>query len=236
MSTILKAGSSGKVLRRLDTVDLADHLREARGIIEAAQRRAEAHFRRIQEEAKDAAEQLRQDAREDGFRAGVEQGVQAGQEQGLEEARRRFEDEHARLVADLKRMVADFEGMKEELRLAAQRDLLGFSVMLARKLTFAVGELHHEAVVENVRRAVETVGKFTDLTICVNPADAAAMERFCADLRVQIARGNSVRLAVDESIAAGGCVVRSERTEVDARLETQAEEIAALLLGERRRD
>ena len=35
----------------------------------------------------------------------------------------------------------------------------------------------------------------------------------------------------DESLAPGGCVVEARRTQVDASLETQTREIAALLLG-----
>ncbi len=36
MSTVIKANEGGRLLRRLSTVDLADHLAEAQGVIDQA--------------------------------------------------------------------------------------------------------------------------------------------------------------------------------------------------------
>jgi len=230
-STVLKAGSSDRVLKRLATVDLADHLREAHGVIEEARRRAADHLARSEAQSKQDADAARQAAYSEGFRKGAEEGAQSGLRQALAEATERFNREHGHLVADLQRVVAEFDARKEELGLAAQRDLLDFAVLLAQKMTYAIGSQHRDAVVENVRRAIECVSRATDLTIRVNSADTAALETFASTALRQVQGSAAVRIQVDDSIAPGGCVVQSDRTEVDARLETQAEEIAALLLG-----
>jgi flagellar biosynthesis/type III secretory pathway protein FliH len=39
-------------------------------------------------------------------------------------------------------------------------------------------------------------------------------------------------VVADEGIVPGGCIVRTERSEVDVTLDTQVAEIVALLLGE----
>ena len=46
----------------------------------------------------------------------------------------------------------------------------------------------------------------------------------------------AIRVIADESMAPGGCRVETDRTVVDASLETQVDEIVTLLLGERTND
>lgn len=229
MSTILKAGASGAVLKRLATVDLADHLREANGVIDDARRRAASHIARARQQAKLTTGAIHQKAHEEGFRKGLEEGASIGRREAFDQATEAFHREHAHLVSDLQRAIAQFDGLKDELRLAAQRDLLNFAVLLARKLTFAIGSLHHDAAVENVKRAIDCVGRATDLTIRIHPADRVTVESFASSVLTQTS--TAVRIQADDSIAPGGCVVLNDRTEVDARLETQVDEIVALLLG-----
>jgi flagellar assembly protein FliH len=233
MSTVIKAGHTGKVVRRLTTVDLADHLAEAQAAIEVAQRRAA----QIVTQARHEADRMTARSRQSGYEAGHAEGHSAGMEEGFrvahDEAVERFNREHANVVAGLQHAIAEFDRVKEELRITAGRDLLDLAVLIARKLTFAVGSMHREAAAANLERALSLVGLKTDLSIWVHPDDLASMETFAPTVAEKVNASVAVRIAADESIAPGGCIVRTDRVEVDATLDTQVDEIVTLLLGDR---
>lgn len=231
MATVIKAGEAGKVVRRLATVDLADHLREAHSVIDAARARAAAMVRDAQRES----DGIREAARSEGFAAGHAKGSAEGRAEGFtaahDEALAAFALKQESLIAALSTAVDSLGAMKADLEIAAQRDVLEFAVKLARKLTFEIGELHRESAQENLRRALGLVGKRTDVTIRVNAADQESMTLFAPQLMERLGEAGRVTVEVDESIGPGGCRVHTPHSDVDATLETQTEELVRLLLG-----
>jgi len=231
MSTVIKAGEAGSVVKHLSTVDLADHLAEARSVVDAARHRAA----QIIADAEVQAKRTIIEASETGYKGGREkghsEGVEAGRIEAHDEAIERFEREQGHLVSALRGAVADINAIKEDLRIAAEKDLLDFAVMLAEKLTFAVGRLHRESAVENLRRALRLVESRRDVIIRVHPDDAESAEKFADDVLRQVDTSRVVGVVSDDSLSPGGCKVESGPTRVDATLETQVEEIVALLTG-----
>lgn len=231
MATVIKAGEAGKVVRRLATVDLADHLREAHSVIDAARARAAAMVRDAQRES----DRIREAARSEGFTAGHAQGSAEGRAEGLaaahDEALAAFALKQESLIAALSTAVGSLGAMKTDLEIAAQRDVLEFAVKLACKLTFEVGNLHHESAQENLRRALGLIGKRSDVIIRVNSADLDSMTLFAPQLMEQLGETGRVTVEVDESLKPGGCRVHTPTSDVDATLETQTAELVRLLLG-----
>jgi flagellar assembly protein FliH len=229
---VIKAGQAARVLPNLSRVDLADHLAEARSVVEQARREAA----QIVAEARVQAEALREVAHRAGHESGVPQGLEEGRQRGHDEAFRaakaEFTAKHASLVAALTTALAEVETIKQTLQLEAERDVLAYAVDLATKLTFDIGRRHREAAVENLRRALRTVGSPTDVTIRINPADAATIETFCGGELALPVDAAHVRVLTDEAIAPGGCRVERGPCEVDASLETQTAQLVALVLGE----
>lgn len=236
MPTVIKAKETGPILKRLSTVDLADHLAEARAVVEEAKRRAE----QIKADAKVQAGQVLEEARkagyDSGYKCGHVDGTEAGHRAAHDESIQQFNQEHADIVADMGRVVAHIDSVKEDLAIAAEKDVLDFAVLLATKLTFEIGRSHHESVVENLERALRLVGSKTDLTIRVHSGDLAAMETFAASVLKQVDAARAVNIVADDSVGRGGCLVESDRTCVDATLETQVNEMVSLLVGKGARD
>ena len=231
MSTVIKAGQAGPLLKHLCTVDLADHLSEARAIIAGARRQAA----RILADAGREAEVDFTRARESGFEEGLQRGLEAGRKAGYEsahtEAMADFRTRQGRVVESMQQAVEQIEHMKDGLRNQAERDLLDFSVQVASKLTFAIGRTHREAAIANLRRALEPVAARTNVTIHVHPVDRKSIETFADDVLRTAEASRSVRIVEDAALAPGGCKVRSGQTEVNASLETQVAEMVALLGG-----
>lgn len=231
MSTVIKAGQAGLVRGRLSTVDLADHLAEAKAIIEEAKQQAAQLKARAREEARRVLEEARLTGFSDGEHRGYEDGFSKGRADAYVEAVERFNREQTSLAADFTRVITHIERTKEDIRIAAERDVLDFALGVATKLTFQIGALHREAAQENLRRALELVDDKSDLKIRVHPDDLTAMETFARMALATAGASCAFEVASDESISPGGCVVQGRGTMVDASLETQTEQIAALLLG-----
>lgn len=236
MSTVIKAGKSGKALQRLSTVDLADHLAEANAVVARARNEAKSIATRAEADARREYEEAYAAGLKSGYDDGYEKGTREGLEKAYAEARAQFQGEHQQVVAMLREVMTHFDSMKEALRIAAKRDVLALAVRIASKLTFAIGELHHEAAAENLRRAVQLVGKRTDLTVRVNPQDVETLRDVAADLLKQVDQSLSVEFIEEPSIAPGGCRVTTEISDIDATLESQVDEIVTLLLGANRAD
>ncbi len=234
MSTVIKAGQAGRMLKRLGTVDLADHLAEARAVIEEAQRRAAQIVTQGRHEADRVIALGRQTGKEEGYKEGLTEGRSAGFQAAHDEAVERFTREQSQIVAGMQDAIDQLDRMKEDLRIRAQGDLLDLAVQIARKLTFAIGSLHREAAAANLERAVQLTSLKTELTVAVHPADLASMQKFAPALTEKLNASVAMRVSADESVAPGGCIVRNDQVEVDARLNTQVDEIVALLLGEGR--
>ena len=233
MSTVIKGGRPGPALKRLATVDLADHLAEARAVVDKAGRQAAEIIAEANREQARMFEEARASAAERGYEQGHAEGREAGYQVAHQEATERFDREQADIVIDVRRAITEIDAIKEDLRIAAEKHLLDFAVLVAQKLTFAIGKLHRESAVANLNRALQLVASKTDLTVRVHPDDIASMETFAKSVLSRADASRSINLVPDDSIASGGCTVLSDSTEVDATLETQVDELVSLLLGEK---
>jgi len=235
MPTVIKAGETGRLATRLNTIDLADHVREAQGIVERAIEEAATLISEAKASARQDLAESFEKARKEGFEKGFAEGETAGRAEALERGRQAFAEQHAGLAEMFRAGLEEIEANKVQLRLAAERDLLEFAVAIATKLTFAIGDLQREAARENFARALALVSEKSDVTVRCHPKDVAALRTFAESLADPIGPGRHVHLAADESIRAGGCVLQCGKAEVDATLETQIAELVTALMGERNR-
>jgi len=236
MSTIIKAGEAGAVLRRLSTVDLADYLDEARQLVRDAKREAAS----ILSAARREGERLQAEAHRAGRAEGQAQGEQEGRKLGYEaahaEATTRFEREQADLVKDFTSVIEELDGVQAELRETAEREVLELAMRIARKLTFSIGRLHHEAAMENLERALALVSENERLHIRVHPDDLETMRTYAESSVARVGSSRTVAFEPDESMSPGGCRVTGHKTDIDATLETQLDELVSLLTGGTRGD
>lgn len=236
MTTVIKAGEAGPILHRLAAVDLADHLAEAEGVIASADRKAQQIVSQAQAKADDLNVVANQQGYDDGFAKGQEEGTQAGAEKAYQEAVARFAEQQQALIDDLARAVEQIDQVKEELSIRAEQDLLDFAVQLASKLTFAIGLTCRESAQENFKKALRMVGSKTDLTLKVHPKDCESLKRFAPSVLESLGASPTVSIVEDSSLHPGGCMLQTQQTSVDASLETQLDELVALLLGHRSRE
>ncbi|MCH7592734.1 MAG: hypothetical protein IH989_08150 [Planctomycetes bacterium] len=230
VNTVIKAGNAGPILKSLSHVDLADHLSEAREIVETAKAQAAQTVADAREDSRRRAGEAKETARAEGYKAGYAKGEIEGHAKAFDESIKTFERQHAGVVEQMLNTIRGIEEIKNKLRIAAERDVLEFAVELAVGLTYRIGRHAPKAAIENAKRAIRLVGRRTDLTIRVNPKDLKAMETYASTVLTRIDTSPNVSVVADESLTVGGCIVETDRSRVDATLETQIAELSSLLL------
>ena len=230
--TVIKVGNAGPILKSLSHVDLADHLSQAREIVATAKKQAAKTVTDATEESRRRAAEAKESARDQGYKDGFAKGEIAGHEKAFEESIKIFEARHATVVKQMINAIGEIEAIKDGLRVAAERDLLEFAAELAFGLTYRIGLHSSQAAIENANRAMRLVGKRTDLSIRINPKDLKAMETYASTVMKRMEASPNITALADESMAPGGCIVETNRTRIDASLETQIAELSLLLLGE----
>ncbi len=230
MSTILKAGQASTGSASPSVFHMRDLLGEAHVVIAEARAQAE----RIVAEARSQSEELRESQSRRGFEAGFEEGLEEGRQRGDEKAfgaaQERYTAEFDDLAKSLGEALEKVSGQRVECLQAAERDLLGFAVGLARRVARYAGELRPEVVQQNLQAALELVMANSDVTVHVHPEDVAVLKKFAAELAERMERLPHVNFVEDGSTARGGVLVRTDGGEVDARLEVQMDQIARALM------
>ena len=232
VGTVIKAGTTGKLMKGFERLALTDHMAEARAVVYAARDRA---TRTVAQARADAAK-IHEEEREAGYQAGFTEGRIAGQATGRQEAyakaKEEFHTQHERLASELAALISSFESLKCDLLEQTRRDLLVFALMVAERITKRAGVADRQMAVANAAEAIGRVGSWTDLVIRVHPSDLEAMGQYAQEVVRELTGKRHVRAVEEPSIEPGGCVVESAATRVDGTLGGQFNEVVQLLIGE----
>lgn len=173
-------------------------------------------------------EQLRAAARLAGYEEGREAGKEAGRAAGLQEGQAAAQRELAALSRSLRDVLAASLGGMREAHARFQAELEQACVDIAFAATVQVfGRLsaRHDAVHQAVLQAMAQAGALAEPQIRLHPDDAQAL----APLLPLPPDGGAWALCPDASVGRGGCIIGSPQGDIDARLETQLQNLAALL-------
>ncbi len=232
MGTVIKADGVGRIKKHLATLGLKDHMAEAQRVVHDAR----VHALEITEGAHSEIVKRGEDARRAGYERGFREGRSAGEESGHKESfatsKAEFLEQQKSLLGALDRLMGSFEDRKGALLDRARHDVLQFAVSLAERIVKRTVAVDRQVAVENATAALRQITDGSDVVIRVNPADMAAMRAFAdADAR-KVSVRRHVALVEDEAVGAGGCLVESNATSIDATLEGQLRHARALLLPE----
>jgi flagellar assembly protein FliH len=227
---VIKQSQAREVLHHADVFDFADVKQQAQQLIDAAQQQAT----EIVQAARHEAGRLTSGAAEAGYARGLEQGLNEGRERGQREG---FESTVKELKPKLEATLAAWndaldrwESERTCMFLEARRDVLELALKLARKVVHRHIELEPEIVSDQLAAALMYVGKTSSLLVSIHPRDREMLDRTLAPILERLGRAEHVTLREDESLARGGCVIRTEGGRVDASIETQLRRLTESLL------
>lgn len=170
---------------------------------------------------------------QDGF-AFLERAEHQGREM-REAARRAYASEYAQGYEDGKRAgEAEAASLLSETVVKVDRylaglesEVVGLAVDIVRRVLgdFDVGEL----VARAARQAIADVRRAKHLKITVHPDAAAAVRAELDGALTGEARGFTIELNTDASLAVGGCILSTDAAVIDAGIDTQLDAIASVL-------
>ena len=185
---------------------------------------------RVREEIKAALAQ-RDAVREQARREGLELGRKDAFEAAGKTEKERVARETAGAVDLLVKAAAAIQAKRDEVIVAAERDIVRLAMEIARKVVKVEVESVKRIAAENLRRAVELVARRQELQVLVHPSDLAMIEAYLPELRRQFSDVKNIALESSDAVDRGGAIVRTREGSVDASIAAQLAEIERSLLG-----
>lgn len=178
-------------------------------------------------------EEIREQAEQEGFAQGKEQGFQSGAESGRLEGLKQGHEEglkqgieqgHSEGVEQAKVLISRFESLLQQfeqplalLDTEIEQELLSLTIKLTRAVIGHELKTHPEHILVALRQGVDSLPlKDQGITIRLHPDDHHLVEELYSANQLQ---KNRWELEADPSLSPGDCIINSQRSRVDMRLE-----------------
>jgi flagellar assembly protein FliH len=156
------------------------------------------------------------------------EGKAEGHREGLDEGRHQVDAAAQALEAAL----AELARVGEEQAAALERDAVALALELAGKVLAGALEVQPERVLDVLAGALRRVAERRQVVVVVDPADIELVRDALAELQSQIGGIDRCELQADRRVGAGGTIVRTRESEVDASVLTQLERARELVRAE----
>lgn len=154
-----------------------------------------------------------------------------GRQRGFEAGRQEFLESVGGCAEALHAAVAAMAGARETFLDSLEPEVVELATLIARRILTCELSTQEDAIQHTVRKALSVLADRQRLLIRLNPADVDAIKRHEVMLLEEFAGIEQLEVEADEAIAPGGCEVRSETMEVNARLDVLLAEVLATLGG-----
>ncbi|WP_051330705.1 flagellar assembly protein FliH [Aneurinibacillus terranovensis] len=162
-------------------------------------------------------EAVREQARQEGFRQGTEEGRKEGERLAYEEYTSALN--HAREILE------EAPHIKRRIVAEAEPFLLDLTMEIAKKVIGAHLSLHQESVLEIIRHSLSYTQEYKTIVVCVSPESYEYVQENRKKVLEILDSQIEMTIVPDHSVSEGGCIIRTSMGSVDARVDTQLEEI-----------
>ncbi len=159
---------------------------------------------------------------------------QEAYERGFEEGQRQAERGLSNVFKTLREAIEEVYAIRERIFRESEEDLLKLSILVAGKIIQQEINIDRRILSNVVTAALENISDRDEVIIRLNPEDYKLFNTH-KQLCLSCTGDEKVfNLKPDDAISAGGCIVDTLMGEIDARMETQLDEIFKRLMEERR--
>lgn len=168
--------------------------------------------------------------------AGFDQGYAEGRAHAEEEVRQEWSGK----LAEAKALLENAYRMKEQIIQEAEPFLVELSTAIAAKIIGRELESSPELVIELIRKSLLRRREQGVVTLCVAPDQFAFVQAARDELELAVDSQAELQIVPDPTVTDHGCIIRTSLGSIDARIDTQLEEVKQALLqaaaesGERR--
>jgi flagellar assembly protein FliH len=157
------------------------------------------------------------DIKETAFQKGFLEGKKVGFESGVKKA--------DSVIDSLSQALAQLENIRQEIYQEIEKEVTQLALSIARKIVCHEVKTTQETVTCVARKALSRVDNPGKIKIKLNPGDL----QFIKDTQDQFSHFldnvDKIRFEAEESIQSGGCLIETDRGDIDARIEKQFQAI-----------
>ena len=157
---------------------------------------------------------------------------QAAHEKGMLEVQKLVDEQVEQQISDIRENLSDalekIASLNEDITEQIENDLVKLSLEIAKKIVGREVNVDTNIALDLVKISLKRVDSRAMAEVRLHPDDHAFIQGHREDLGTY----GSLKLVEDNSISKGGCLIHTETGDVDARIESQFEEIAKGLLKE----
>ncbi|MFJ7726552.1 FliH/SctL family protein [Neobacillus sp. NPDC097160] len=206
---------------------------EAKAIIEMAEQNASSiesatsdKINQWWEENQQKLEVLTLEAKQQGFEEGLASGKQ--------EAILKIQQEYQGKLEQVQHLLNVAYEQKESIIAEAEPFLLEMSTVIASQIVKQELESNPEHFVELIKQHILRFKEKESITVCVHPEDFDFIQSHRIQLVAVVNGETEIKIIPDHSVSLKGCIIRTAYGSVDARIDTQIEEIKKVILEARR--
>lgn len=190
---------------------------EANQLLEEEKEKIEKWWAEKREEDKSIIQEIK----ENGFQEGFDTGFNQGKEQA--------EKEYEALIHQAKSILEEAYQTKENIIQEAEPNIIELASLVAEKIINKELELDKEIIVHITKEALRKTKEVDKISIYVSPSEISYIQNAREELLME--QNGQVELMIfpDSSIEAGGCIVKTSYGTLDAKIDTQLEEVRNIL-------
>ncbi|XEC97108.1 FliH/SctL family protein [Paenibacillus tarimensis] len=204
-------------------------------ILQDAELFAEQRMKQATEEAerllKDAKSQIdhwwRQRREDDGLAVETahKSGFEQGFNEGLEQAETECSERWRALLEEARTILEQAYETREQIIQEAEPFLVELSCAIAEKIIGKQLAMSPDLALDMIRKALTRRREQGVITLCVSPNQLAYVQAAREELSLAIDSQAELQILPDAQVKEYGCVIRSSFGSIDARIDTQLEEI-----------
>lgn len=204
---------------------IAQAQREADDMLAAARMEAEqiineakAQAEHQQQQAEQQVSQIFEHAKNTGYQAGYEEGKAASQSY------------YQQTIDQALELLHSIQAEKQQYYLQAQQELVQLACGIAGKIMSREVQMEDSWIVSTVKQALSEMIDPVKVEIYANPEEIALLASHRQELQSPLGGNSELTFVPDSSIEKGGCMLRTKQGAVDARIDTQVNEVKRALL------
>lgn len=230
---VIRSAEAQTMARDAIVLDLGELGRQADRIVGQARFRAQKIVEEAQAERARLIGEAEKIGLERGEKKGYADGVAKGQKVGTEQAREQVAQDLQRLAVAWGNALQDFETVRGALVREARLDVLKLAIAIAERVAKRAVDADEHAAGAQLEAALELIARPTRLRIACSPADKELLESMMPALAQRFAKITAAEVVQDASLSRGSVVVRTDKGEIDATVETQIARVVDALLPDR---
>ncbi|MEA3279450.1 MAG: FliH/SctL family protein [Thermodesulfobacteriota bacterium] len=149
------------------------------------------------------------------------QGFKKGEKEGIESGKKKMEP----VLNNFRQVLSELDRIKKESSLMAEKEAVDLSMAIARKIVCHEIATNKETVLCVVKEALKKIVDSDKILIKINSADI----QYVKDHEIRFAELfdniENIEFEPDDTVPSGGCVIKTNSGDIDARLEKQLQAI-----------